>query len=879
MSIPRNLSIIADTLNADGTFFTITDTGNLTFTGTGNRITGDFSSTPTSRVAFQTSTVNGNTNIEVIPNGTATTTALNLESDPALTNGTFFQLGLNGGTDARLTSAIRGTGTYLPMTFYTGGSERMRLDTSGRLGVGVTSINTSFIAQFNGGIGLGSPTRNQTTTALIGVRTSNDPADDSRSSVLFGTTAGAASSDSYIAFNTNQYGVSGGERVRIDPAGNVGIGTSSPTANTRLTLSDVYSSKLTITGGSTQNGMLLNAVSTSNQYYIGSGVNLLNSGDKGILIYDVTNARAKFFVEDVNGETRTLATTFLSYYTGASERMRIDSSGNVGIGTTSPGTYGRFAVVSNGDYAPSATFISNSSAANWARADWKNVNVAYNGIIYQENGGSFNIRNDGANAIVFQTTATERMRIDASGNVGIGNSSPGGFRLNVTGSIYQTDGYATFGQYNAGTSGTSPVAGGISFSTNITSGNAESDVWNGNDPASYANTGILFTQRLTSTTRRDLMFLHNSGNVGIGTNSPAGRLDVRTAAGVVAQSNLYTGSNASVVKFNIGQIGAVDWDIGLSASSGNFYIGGLGGTMAEAYRITRTGAAIDFQTWNTGGSERMRIDSSGNVNIGSASTTAAAGGRVFDIYNLENTNSSSYALARLITYNVAGTTSVSADIFKNKAGSFVFNNNETNAAANTSFGVGGSERMRIDSSGNLLVGTTATSNITKLTTYNAGNAFIAANTATSNLTTPAMQVSKGDNNTTTSNVLVQFLTNGFVTGQGQINANGSSAAAFGSFSDKRLKENIVDLPSQLEKIMALRPVEFDYVESIGGGHQIGFIAQEVQTIYPDLVGVGENEMLTLTDLNKNDARLIKCIQEQQALITSLTARITALEST
>ena len=187
--------------------------------------------------------------------------------------------------------------------------------------------------------------------------------------------------------------------------------------------------------------------------------------------------------------------------------------------------------------------------------------------------------------------------------------------------------------------------------------------------------------------------------------------------------------------------------------------------------------------------------------------------------------------------------------------------------------------MRIDSSGNLLVGTTATSNITKLTTYNAGNAFIAANTATSNLTTPAMQVSKGDNNTTTSNVLVQFLTNGFVTGQGQINANGSSAAAFGSFSDKRLKENIVDLPSQLEKIMALRPVEFDYVESIGGGHQIGFIAQEVQTIYPDLVGVGENEMLTLTDLNKNDARLIKCIQEQQALITSLTARITALEST
>ena len=68
---------------------------------------------------------------------------------------------------------------------------------------------------------------------------------------------------------------------------------------------------------------------------------------------------------------------------------------------------------------------------------------------------------------------------------------------------------------------------------------------------------------------------------------------------------------------------------------------------------------------------------------------------------------------------------------------------------------------------------------------------------------------------------------------------------------------------------------FDWKD--GTGHQIGFIAQEVNEVYPDVVGIGANEMLTLTDMNKNDARLIKCIQEQQALITALTARITALE--
>jgi hypothetical protein len=193
------------------------------------------------------------------------------------------------------------------------------------------------------------------------------------------------------------------------------------------------------------------------------------------------------------------------------------------------------------------------------------------------------------------------------------------------------------------------------------------------------------------------------------------------------------------------------------------------------------------------------------------------------------------------------------------------------------FGTASSERMRIDTSGNLLVGTTSTSNIAKLTSYASGLACVIANTNTSNLSTPALQVSKGDNNSTTSNVLVQFSSNGFASGQGQINGNGSGAAAFGSFSDARLKENIADLPSQLAKIMALRPVEFDYIESEGGGHQIGFVAQEMQKVYSDAVGERSDGMLTVTGWNKTESRLVKAIQEQQALIQDLTTRLTALE--
>ena len=189
--------------------------------------------------------------------------------------------------------------------------------------------------------------------------------------------------------------------------------------------------------------------------------------------------------------------------------------------------------------------------------------------------------------------------------------------------------------------------------------------------------------------------------------------------------------------------------------------------------------------------------------------------------------------------------------------------------------------MRIDSSGYLLVGTTdATKGALTVGTAapNAAYGQICAFSPTaSDSGTSGMSVVKYANDSTTAQVLFRFLINQGAAGQGQINANGANTAAFGSYSDSRLKENIVNLPSQLANIMALRPVEFDYIESMGGGHQIGFVAQEVKEIYPDLVGEDADGMYTLSDMNKNDARLIKAIQEQQALITALTTRITALE--
>ena len=135
-----------------------------------------------------------------------------------------------------------------------------------------------------------------------------------------------------------------------------------------------------------------------------------------------------------------------------------------------------------------------------------------------------------------------------------------------------------------------------------------------------------------------------------------------------------------------------------------------------------------------------------------------------------------------------------------------------------------------------------------------------------------LKIYKTANDNTTAQVFAQFIINATASGCGQINANGAGAAAFGSFSDSRLKQNIVDLPSQLSKILSLRPVEFDYIESEGGGHQIGFIAQEFEAVFPDAIGQRIDGMKTLTGWSKTEAILVKAIQELSARVAALEAK-------
>jgi hypothetical protein len=133
---------VGATTPAAGTFTSLSDSGNLTFTGTGNRITGDFSNATTAnRVLFQTSTANTNTTFGIMPNGTGTNANFGSYGNALdLANTSVLFMGVtNSGAEARFNSAIAGTGTYLPMTFYTGGSEAMRIFTSRGVSIGDTT--------------------------------------------------------------------------------------------------------------------------------------------------------------------------------------------------------------------------------------------------------------------------------------------------------------------------------------------------------------------------------------------------------------------------------------------------------------------------------------------------------------------------------------------------------------------------------------------------------------------------------------------------------------------------------------------------------------------------------------------------------------------
>jgi hypothetical protein len=375
--------------------------------------------------------------------------------------------------------------------------------------------------------------------------------------------------------------------------------------------------------------------------------------------------------------------------------------------------------------------------------------------------------------------------------------------------------------------------------------------------SSADGTGTLALQTTTASgTATTAVLIDNAQNVGVGVTPAA--------------------------KFNIGAGGAARFNRSDNATYGEVAYGGAGVGMKYS------DANSDGHRFFNGATQAMTLDTSGRLGIGSTSTPAAyqningyfqngRSGWAYVVDDSANTHIVHNIIFNGTNNTYAGTGYASRMSIADADGSFRWYQAGSGTAGGTATLA---ERARIDSSGNLLVGTTSslTSGRSAFWSSTAVPAAEFRVNAASSDSTQAISIVKNSTTNTTAQVIANFTINSGGTGAGQINCNGASQAAFGSFSDSRLKENIVDLPSQLSNIMALRPVEFDYIESEGGGHQIGFIAQEMQTVYPDAIGERQpDNMLSITGWSKTEARLVKAIQELKAELDTAKEQIAALQ--
>jgi hypothetical protein len=184
------------------------------------------------------------------------------------------------------------------------------------------------------------------------------------------------------------------------------------------------------------------------------------------------------------------------------------------------------------------------------------------------------------------------------------------------------------------------------------------------------------------------------------------------------------------------------------------------------------------------------------------------------------------------------------------------------------------ERARIDSSGNLLVGTTDSGAGT-----GAGFKFKPSGNGAG---APLFNIVTA--NSTNSSSSVQIYSTGAGAYRFYVGDGGTifaTSIVISAISDQRLKENVRDLDAGLDAIMALKPRRFDWKEGKGQDKKnvAGFIAQEFEDVFPECVGTTKagDDGIEYKNINHETLipTLVKAMQEQQAIIESLKARLDA----
>lgn len=217
------------------------------------------------------------------------------------------------------------------------------------------------------------------------------------------------------------------ELMRITSSGNVGIGTSSPSVPLDIATTTASPVRQTIYGAAPAYSSRRANGTSSSPTAITSGQTIfqINGSGYGATAFSSAINRAYIWGHASENWTDSAQGTYLSFGTTSSnsttnaERMRIDSSGNVGIGTSSPSSDGPLSIQRDGAGACEL----NISLINGVSNKECIVNFGNNLATADRYKGRIFYQTDN-NIMGFWTNASERMRIDSSGNVGIGTSSP-----------------------------------------------------------------------------------------------------------------------------------------------------------------------------------------------------------------------------------------------------------------------------------------------------------------------------------------------------------------------------------------------------------------------------------------------------------------------
>lgn len=576
---------------------------------------------------------------------------------------------------------------------------------------------------------------------------------------------------------------------------NLGVGTSSP------------SEKLTVQKGN--GGIRLDGAGTASSsvwvdYYVPNNGGVSTSSNFAGRIYGVSSG-----VTDYSDNSIRIAVPV-----GASSTpvdTLVVKGGNVGIGTSSPGYK---LDVARGSSGIVAKFTGTASAYVYAGSQ----DVYFTSDTSANNAFG---ANSTSNYLNFYTNGTEQMRLTSTG-LGIGTSSPGS-KLTVlsTGSTIEAK---------------QSSAGAATYYVMDTTVETNGKRWRfGYTGASGTTPGMFSFLNVTDNVIGPV--IDSSGNLGLGVtpsawnaSHPAFQFKYNTAI------SSYSSNDGLELTSNGYADTATTWKYIESYSAAQYVVGGG----QHAWKIAALGTAGTAITWT----QAMTLDASGNLGIGLSSLGYG-------------TN------VRLTLYRPSMPELVFADDLTPSASAAP---RIAGGSAYMTFSTNGSERARIDSSGNLLVATSTVGGSGGLTAYPAyGGA--------------GAYVGLIWNKSATNGTACEFRHNG--TAVGSISST-ATVTTYAISSDYRLKHDIAPMTGALAKVAALKPVTYKWNADDSDGE--GFIAHELAEVVPHAV-VGEkdavdeegNPVYQGIDTSFLVATLTAAIQEQQALITQLTERITALE--